>query len=144
MASSKKNRSENGPKGLRNICVGEEFRIAVTLTLEKFRYDAEQKEIEFPSSLTAAERAYIHRLCLTMGLASKSKGSGMARFITVSKKDCALMLQSASAFQMIKNSRQQVQTLLQRLASPVKNARSLFPGVRESVCSILLRSMAET
>lgn len=31
-------------------------------------------ELEFPSSLTATERAYVHRYCDTVGLKHKSKG----------------------------------------------------------------------
>ena len=31
-------------------------------------------ELEFPSSLTATERAYIHRLVQSMGFKSKSRG----------------------------------------------------------------------
>ena len=31
-------------------------------------------ELEFPSSLTSTERAYIHKLCGSLGLKTKSKG----------------------------------------------------------------------
>jgi len=31
-------------------------------------------ELEFPSSFTSTERAYVHKLCLAYGLKSKSRG----------------------------------------------------------------------
>uniref|UniRef100_A0A8V5GJB9 Uncharacterized protein n=1 Tax=Melopsittacus undulatus TaxID=13146 RepID=A0A8V5GJB9_MELUD len=34
----------------------------------------EEKEMEFPSSFTSTERAFVHRLCQSLGLISKSKG----------------------------------------------------------------------
>uniref|UniRef100_A0A8D0KZ96 R3H domain-containing protein n=1 Tax=Strix occidentalis caurina TaxID=311401 RepID=A0A8D0KZ96_STROC len=60
-------------KGLMDIRVDEEVEIAVTLALERFRY-GEEKEMEFPSSFTSTERAFVHRLCQSLGLISKSKG----------------------------------------------------------------------
>ncbi|XP_053858783.1 uncharacterized protein LOC128822613 isoform X1 [Vidua macroura] len=34
----------------------------------------EMREMEFPSSFTSTERAFVHRLCQSLGLVSKSKG----------------------------------------------------------------------
>uniref|UniRef100_A0A8B9MQP3 R3H domain-containing protein n=1 Tax=Accipiter nisus TaxID=211598 RepID=A0A8B9MQP3_9AVES len=61
------------PPPLKDIRVDEEVEIAVNLALERFRY-GEEKEMEFPSSFTSTERAFVHRLCQSLGLVSKSKG----------------------------------------------------------------------
>ena len=88
----------------RAICVREEFKIAVKLALDKLKFDESQKGtfsvfycafsrnscdflrskkfrfcfcsvvLEFPSSFTAVERAYVHRFCQNLGLNSKSRG----------------------------------------------------------------------
>lgn len=54
--------------------IGEDTRIAVNLTLKKLLDTPDQKELEFPSSYTAEERAYIHELARGLGLKSKSRG----------------------------------------------------------------------
>lgn len=75
------------PKSLakQDICVGEELKIAVTCAVERFRNDEAEKELEFPSSLTANERAYVHRYCQDLGLISKSRGKGNKRYLTMYK-----------------------------------------------------------
>lgn len=60
-------------KNQKNIAIGEDTRIAVNLTVKKLM-NTEQKELEFPSSYTAEERAYIHQLANKLGLKSKSRG----------------------------------------------------------------------
>ena len=54
--------------------IGEDTRIAVNLTIKKLMQTPDQKELEFPSSYTADERAYIHDLARQLGLKSKSRG----------------------------------------------------------------------
>jgi hypothetical protein len=54
--------------------IGEDTRIAVNLTIKKLIDTIDQKELEFPSSYTAKERAYIHNLARQIGLQSKSRG----------------------------------------------------------------------
>ena len=49
------------PGGYRDVKIGEEVRIAVNLALKKFTLTEEETELEFPSSFTSQERAYIHR-----------------------------------------------------------------------------------
>uniref|UniRef100_A0A4W3JSE7 3'-5' RNA helicase YTHDC2 n=1 Tax=Callorhinchus milii TaxID=7868 RepID=A0A4W3JSE7_CALMI len=69
------------PKGFKDIRIDEEVKIAVNIALERFRY-GDQKEMEFPSSLTSTERAFIHRLAQSLGLISKKKdGSEMAHTV---------------------------------------------------------------
>ncbi|KAJ7384543.1 3'-5' RNA helicase ythdc2 [Desmophyllum pertusum] len=72
----------------REICVKEELKIAVKIALDRFRFEEKQKVVEFPSSFTSVERAYVHRLCQNLGLKSKSKGNGSNRYLTVTKKEC--------------------------------------------------------
>ena len=73
------------PLAHQEICVGEELKIAVNVAVDRFRSDESQKELEFPSSLTANERAYVHRYSQDLGLISKSRGKGNKRFLTVYK-----------------------------------------------------------
>lgn len=49
-------------KQQRHRPIGEDTRIAVNLTIKKLLETPDQKELEFPSSYTAEERAYIHEL----------------------------------------------------------------------------------
>uniref|UniRef100_A0A8C9NPJ3 3'-5' RNA helicase YTHDC2 n=1 Tax=Serinus canaria TaxID=9135 RepID=A0A8C9NPJ3_SERCA len=51
------------------------------------RTAAVRREMEFPSSFTSSERVFVHRLCQSLGLVSKSKGKGANRYLTVRKKD---------------------------------------------------------
>ena len=61
-------------KNQRRYNIGEDTRITVNLTIKKLLASPEQKELEFPSSYTAEERAYIHELAGDLGLKSKSRG----------------------------------------------------------------------
>jgi len=61
-------------KQQRHRPIGEDTRIAVNLTIKKLLETQDQKELEFPSSYTAEERAYIHELARELGLKSKSRG----------------------------------------------------------------------
>lgn len=92
-----------GSRHGQDICVTEEVKIAIDRALDQFERASPDKypgmnchhfslaavslypnsksdsiiyvaELEFPSSLTATERAYIHRLAATHNLKSKSKG----------------------------------------------------------------------
>lgn len=56
---------------------------------------------------------------------SYRKGSN--RFISVTKKDGSSILQVPATFQLIKNSRQQIQTLLQRFGLTNKERQELLP-----------------
>nr|XP_060617898.1 3'-5' RNA helicase YTHDC2-like [Anolis sagrei ordinatus] len=72
-ATSSSSSSRGRSKGLKDIRIDEEVKIAVNIALERFRY-GDQREMEFPSSFTSTERAFIHRLSQSLGLISKSKG----------------------------------------------------------------------
>ena len=97
--------------GKQDICVGEELKIAVTCAVDRFRNDENEKELEFPSSLTANERAYVHRFCQDLGLISKSRGKGNKRFLTMYKvKEESVTVQSR--FNMTKGSQNLINSLL--------------------------------
>lgn len=63
----------------------EEFRIDVQRALAEFRASAEDS-ITFPSTLSAAERAFVHYSCSQLGLVSKSHGKGEARQLRVTRR----------------------------------------------------------
>lgn len=71
-------------KQQRHRPIGEDTRIAVNLTVKKLLDTPDQKELEFPSSYTAEERAYIHELARELGLKSKSRGYDHVTFIEYS------------------------------------------------------------
>lgn len=114
-------------KERKKICVGEELQIAVTLILQKFRLKEEQKEFEFPSSLTSAERAYIHRYCHHLGLKSKSRGKGANRYLTVYKKEGSTIVQADAVFELGRISRQHCLNLLQRYPVSARERQELLP-----------------
>ena len=64
---------------LREKGTREELKIAVNVAIERFRHDADQKEFTLPSSLTAAERKYVHQYCHKFGFKTQSHGQGSQR-----------------------------------------------------------------
>ncbi|XP_069677317.1 3'-5' RNA helicase YTHDC2-like isoform X2 [Periplaneta americana] len=109
------------------VGIGEEIRIAVNLSLKKFLRTEENKEFEFPSSLTSDERAYIHQLAKELGLRSKSRGKGASRYLTVYKREGSSIVQADAVFQLVRSSRQHVYTLLHKFPLTNKERQELLP-----------------
>mmetsp|Transcript_1991 Transcript_1991/g.4024 ORF Transcript_1991/g.4024 Transcript_1991/m.4024 type:complete len:263 (-) Transcript_1991:662-1450(-) len=65
--------------------VNEAYKIRIDRELEGFK-SSSASEYKFPSDLTNTERRYVHEACGKMGLASKSRGKGEARYLTISRK----------------------------------------------------------
>ncbi|XP_078314413.1 3'-5' RNA helicase YTHDC2-like [Crassostrea virginica] len=124
--------SERGPRTSEDVCIGEEVRISLHLAIERFRRNEELKELELPSSLTATERAYVHRYCDTVGLKHKSKGKSNNRVLTISKKELNQTQASASSLKIIRNSRQQIFNLLQRFPLTAKERQELMPQMERN------------
>ncbi|KAI5089109.1 putative ATP-dependent RNA helicase YTHDC2 isoform X1 [Silurus meridionalis] len=112
-------------KGLKDIRVDEEVKIAVNIALERFQYN-DQRAMEFPSSLTSTERAFIHRLAQSLGYVSKSRGKGTHRFLTIWKKDRPESAQSSMTFSLTHNSQHVVKNLLQRFPITSKERTDLL------------------
>uniref|UniRef100_A0A673ZUT1 RNA helicase n=1 Tax=Salmo trutta TaxID=8032 RepID=A0A673ZUT1_SALTR len=113
-------------KGLKDIRIDEEVKIAVNISLERFQY-SEQKEMEFPSSLSSTERAFIHRFAQSLGYVSKSRGKGSSRTLTIRKKDGSETAQSIMTFNLSHNSKHAVRSLLQRFPITNKERTDLLP-----------------
>uniref|UniRef100_A0AAY5KMB6 RNA helicase n=1 Tax=Esox lucius TaxID=8010 RepID=A0AAY5KMB6_ESOLU len=113
-------------KGLKDIRIDEEVKIAVNISLERFQY-SEEKEMEFPSSLSSTERAFIHRLAQSLGYISRSKGKGSSRTLTIRKKDGSEKSQSIMTFHLSHNSKHVVRSLLQRFPITNKERTDLLP-----------------
>ncbi|GAB0205463.1 3'-5' RNA helicase YTHDC2 [Grus japonensis] len=113
-------------KGLKDIRVDEEVEIAVNLALERFRY-GEEKEMEFPSSFTSTERAFVHRLCQSLGLISKSKGKGANRYLTVRKKDGSELTHAVMTCCLAPSTKHTVRSLIQRFPVTNKERTELLP-----------------
>ncbi|KAM4710439.1 3'-5' RNA helicase YTHDC2 [Discoglossus pictus] len=113
-------------KGLKDIRIDEEVKIAVNIALERFRY-SDQKEMEFPSSLTSTERAFIHRLAQSVGLISKSKGKGTNRCLTIRKKDGSEAVSALMSCNLTHNTKHAVRSLIQRFPVTNKERTELLP-----------------
>ncbi|XP_056393423.1 3'-5' RNA helicase YTHDC2 [Hyla sarda] len=120
-------------KGLKDIRIDEEVKIAVNIALDRFRYN-DQKEMEFPSSLTSTERAYIHRLAQSLGLISKSRGKGTNRYLTIKKKDGSESYKSRMSCCLIQNTKHAMRSFIQRFPVTNKERTELLPKTeRENV-----------
>lgn len=107
--------------------VGEDVKIAVDLSLKKFKMTDDQKELEFPSSLTSEERAYIHQVAVQLSLKSKSRGKGANRYLTVYKREGSTIVQADAVFQLLQSSRQNVFLLLHKYPLTNKERQELLP-----------------
>uniref|UniRef100_A0A8C6WK60 RNA helicase n=1 Tax=Neogobius melanostomus TaxID=47308 RepID=A0A8C6WK60_9GOBI len=105
--------------GLKDIRIDEEVKISVNLSLERFRY-SDQKEMEFPSSLSNTERAFIHRIAQSLGYISKSKGKGSNRYLTIRKIDGSEKPRPTMALTLTHNTLYFIRSLLQRFPITTK------------------------
>ncbi|ROL53875.1 putative ATP-dependent RNA helicase YTHDC2 [Anabarilius grahami] len=119
-------------KGLKDIRIDEEVKIAVNIALERFQY-SDDKELDFPSSLTNSERAFVHRLAQSLGYISKSRGKGSSRYLTVRKKDGTETARSVMTCNLTHNSKHMVQNLLQRFPITSKERSELQPRTERVV-----------
>ncbi|XP_064497301.1 3'-5' RNA helicase YTHDC2 isoform X2 [Pseudopipra pipra] len=125
-----------GGKGLRDVRVDEEVEIAVNLALERFRY-GEDTEMEFPSSFTSTERAFVHRLCQSLGLISKSKGKGANRYLTVRKKDGSELKRAVMTCALTPVTKHAVCTLIRNFPVTNKERTELLPKTeRGNACAV--------
>ena len=113
--------------GFGNTTIGEELRIAVNLALKNFRQREEETELEFPSSLLSTERAYVHKLATELGLASKSRGKGQTRYLTVFKKEGSTLLARDAELSLSDSCLRMCSSLLQRAPVTSKERALLMP-----------------
>ncbi|XP_072272182.1 3'-5' RNA helicase YTHDC2 isoform X2 [Pyxicephalus adspersus] len=118
-------------KGLKDIRIDEEVKIAINIALERFRY-SDQTEMEFPSSLTSTERAFIHRLGDSLGLISKSKGKGAGRFLTIRKKDRSGSIGIFMTVCLTHNTILTMKGIIQRFPITNKEKTELLPKTERS------------
>ncbi|XP_018417993.1 PREDICTED: probable ATP-dependent RNA helicase YTHDC2 [Nanorana parkeri] len=118
-------------KGFKDIRIDEEVKIAVNIALERFRY-SDQEEMEFPSSLTSTERAFIHRLAQSLGLISKSKGKATNRYLTIRKKDGSDAIGTLMACCLTYNTKHILRGLIQRFPITNKEKTELLPKTERS------------
>ncbi|XP_052556919.1 3'-5' RNA helicase YTHDC2 isoform X1 [Tympanuchus pallidicinctus] len=113
-------------KTLADARVSEELEIALDLALERFLCSDDQ-EMAFPSSFTSTERAYVHRLCQSLGLISKSKGKGSSRYLTVRKKNGSQVAHAEMTCCLTPRTKQAVHSLIQRFPLTKKERIELLP-----------------
>ncbi|XP_056313163.1 3'-5' RNA helicase YTHDC2 [Danio aesculapii] len=135
MSSSKKHQASSlKAKGFKDIRIDEEVKIAVNIALERFQY-SDEKELDFPSSLTNSERAFIHRLAQSLGYISKSRGKGCSRFLTVRKKDGTEAQRSSMSCSLSPSCRALVQSLMQRFPISSRERSQLQPHAERGLQS---------
>ncbi|XP_015596401.1 probable ATP-dependent RNA helicase YTHDC2 [Cephus cinctus] len=114
-------------KNRKHSAIGEDTRIAVNLTIKRLMEDPDQRELEYPSSYSAEERAYIHELARELGLKSKSRGKGANRFLTVYKREGSTIIQADAAIKLQRPSRQGIYNLIQKFPLSNKERQDLLP-----------------
>ncbi|XP_008936551.1 PREDICTED: probable ATP-dependent RNA helicase YTHDC2, partial [Merops nubicus] len=93
--------------------------------------------MEFPSSFTSTERAFVHRLCQSLGLISKSKGKGENRYLTVRKKDGSEVTYAIMTCCLSPSTKNNIWTLIQRFPVTSKERTELLPKTeRGSACAV--------
>lgn len=107
--------------------VSEDFKIGVDALVRDFRYDETKRELVFPSSLDNIQRKYIHQLVAQLGLKSKSKGSGLNRYLTLYKKDATSLAEKIPVCQFTQTSRSETQALSQQSPVTVRERQELLP-----------------
>uniref|UniRef100_A0A8C6NIB0 RNA helicase n=1 Tax=Nothobranchius furzeri TaxID=105023 RepID=A0A8C6NIB0_NOTFU len=113
----------------KEIHIDEGVKIAVNLSLERFCY-SDQKELEFPSSFTSTERAFVHRLAQSFGYISKSKGKGASRFLTVRKKGVSAKSVRSIFLTLSPSSSYFIRSLLQRFPGSKRERADMQPNIR--------------
>ncbi|XP_072227665.1 3'-5' RNA helicase YTHDC2 isoform X2 [Leuresthes tenuis] len=116
----------------KEIHIDEEVKIAVNLSLERFRY-SEQKEMEFPPSFSSTERAFLHRMAQSLGYISKSKGKGPNRYLTIRKKDVSDKPHPNIPLTLSHSSLYFVRSLLQRFPISKKERTDMHPNNKGSM-----------
>ncbi|XP_010795509.1 probable ATP-dependent RNA helicase YTHDC2, partial [Notothenia coriiceps] len=89
--------------------------------------------MEFPSSLTSTERAFIHRTAQSLGYISRSKGKGPNRFLTLKKKSCTDKPRPSMPLPLSQNSIYSIRSLLQRFPVSNKERIDMQPNTRNGM-----------
>ena len=110
----------------RPVTVDEVFRIGVDLSVTNFLQE-DETELEFPSSFTSDERAYVHRIAVLKGLKSKSRGKGSNRYITLYKKDGSTIMQSEARVALSADSKKIAENILNQCPVTNKEKFDLLP-----------------
>ncbi|XP_075692702.1 3'-5' RNA helicase YTHDC2 isoform X3 [Rhinoderma darwinii] len=127
-------------KGLKDIRIDEEVKIAVNIALERFRY-SDEKEMEFPSSLTSTERAFIHRYAQSLGLITKSRGKGAHRSLTIRKKDDSEACRAHMSCYLTQNTKRAMRNLFQQFPVTSREMTELLPKTeRGNVFAVVAES----
>ncbi|XP_063175955.1 3'-5' RNA helicase YTHDC2 isoform X2 [Chroicocephalus ridibundus] len=93
--------------------------------------------MEFPSSFTSTERAFVHRLCQSLGLISKSKGKGANRYLTVRKKDGSELTRAVMTCCLAPSTKHAIRSLIQRFPVTNKERTELLPKTeRGNPCAV--------
>ncbi|XP_053911310.1 3'-5' RNA helicase YTHDC2 [Cuculus canorus] len=123
-------------QGPEEVRVDEEVDIAVHLALDRF-LGGEEEEMEFPSSFTSTERAFVRRLCWSLGLISKSKGKGAHRYLTVRKKDTSAVTHAEMTCCLTSSTKRTIWSLIQRFPVTRKERTELRPKTeRGNACAV--------
>lgn len=121
------------------ISVQSELRDAVAIAIERFRVESDERELNFPSSLSTVERAYIHRVARSLGYVSRSRGRGAQRAVTIYKVSIANLLANRATFDLSHNSRLVTAQLAEGLPLQSRERRDLQPRTERDQPSVVAR-----
>ena len=107
--------------------VEEDVRIAIDLALKRFLMNDEENELQYPSSFTSFERAYVHQLVSEYGLTSKSRGKGASRVLTVYKKDLSTIVKADAQLTLTANAKRLASGTLTQYPVTSKEKQDLLP-----------------
>ncbi|CAG5133284.1 unnamed protein product [Candidula unifasciata] len=126
-------KNERGPKLNEPVCIGEDVKIGIHLAIERFRLDATQQELCFPSSLSTTERAYIHRYCNQLSdLKARSRGHGQNRCISVRKIEGGRKGTTLPSLFSLAHNASQVNAVLSKYPVTAKEKQDLTPQLVKS------------
>lgn len=116
----------------------ENLRIAVQLKIDAFLDNPEELRLDFPSSLTAEQRGYVHNYVRLKGLKSRSYGKGVDRYISLQKRANNTKMDMEATIRLSTGARQLCQSLYDgpNRVQPQQNGRGeqkspRFDGVSE-------------
>ena len=118
--------------------IEEDLKIGIDQALKNFRENDDETELQFPSSFTNIERAYIHLLIATYGLVSKSRGKGASRFLTVFKQDRSSLIKLEAELRLTEKTRKLTSTAITQYPVTSKERQDLQqPKDRDHNCYVL-------
>jgi len=113
--------------------IDELVETAILIAFKRFILNETSLELDFPSSFTTTERAFVHQKATQHGLVSRSIGRSSSRYVTVRKKKYKEVIQSPMIFYCSPNSRRVLHSLLHRWPVRQKEKQDVYFSSEKSM-----------